>query len=185
MIGLIKKALFGKTLRAIEEQESKLLRVSIELNELDNALKLERKKLTFERTSLDQVHELLKEQKEANRKHRNDLICEQAKLNKLEDNLLKDRFQFEHDFKAFNELKQQQEYEHTENVKELLEVEKELIKKMSEYDEKLIKLKQQEELAVLKKKQKDELKVINQKLIEVRGKEVMIDKYGNFKGFKK
>ena len=56
---------------------------------------------------------------------------------------------------------------------------------MSEYDEKLIKLKQQEELAVLKKKQKDELKVINQKLIEVRGKEVMIDKYGNFKGFKK
>lgn len=185
MIGFIKNALFAKTLSAIQVEQERLVRVSIELNELDSALKLDRKKIESERTSLDQMHKLLSEQKEVNTVHRNDLILESNRLNAVKEHLNRQKEKFEVEKTEFDKYLAEQSEIIDTKILELQEIEEELISNSSIVDEKLIELEKEIELYKAKKQQKQELKVINHKVINVRGKDVIIDKYGNFKRFSK
>lgn len=185
MIELIKKALFGRTLSAIQVDQERLVRVSIDLDTLKSELYLERKKIESERTSLNQMHKLLSEQKEVNTTHRNNLIIESNRLNSVKEHLNRQKERFEVEKTEFTMyLSEQSEFMDTK-ILELQEVEEELISNSSMIDEKLIDLEKEIELYNAKKQQKQELKVINHKVINVRGKDVIIDKYGNFQRFSK
>lgn len=175
MIEFIKKALFGKTLSAIAEEqnrlsilEANLIRKRVEndgiskkLNEYKIELKERHDSLNNYKTSVDELKKDFDKQ------------LHKFKLKQLE---------FDLDCETFQKYEQVSAERIKTQFEELKEIDEELQELKSNYENKLIDLQDKENRLEEKKQQIHDIKVINKEVKLVRGKEIIIDKYGNYKG---
>lgn len=183
MIGFIKKALFGKTLSAIHAKEmdlalwqDRLKKQETILTDYNFALSEQAKENEFKRVYLENDKELLQDSKRFVKSLENTL---KTKLNNLD----KDKTDFD---KLKSDFYAKMEKNTLANEKRVLKL-KNFKSELYDYHTQLEK--QKAEIDVMKEylqtkiEQKDALEVNDMRTITLRGKEVVIDKYGNFKGF--
>lgn len=183
MIGFIKKALFGKTLSAIHAREMDLALWQDRLKKQESILKdynfvlsEQAKENESKRVYLENDKELLEDSKKFVKS------LESAFKTKL-NNLDKDKVEFD---KLKSEFYAKMEKSSLANEKRVLKL-KNFKAELYDYHTQLEKQKAEvdalQEFLQTKIEQKDALEVNEMRTISLRGREVVIDKYGNFKAF--
>lgn len=184
IINFIKKALFGKTLRALNERENSLG----EFNEylLDKELNLheDAKNLAFKEQLLQEGNLLLQDKKNVLKALKLDLLKRQSEIESKERELNISFESFEELKMSFDVFVNEQEEIINEKFNGLLQQEIELKDYESVLNQFKDSLDKQEAEFSIKIKEKQELESDGNQVVTLRGKEIIIDKYGNFKKFK-
>jgi DNA repair exonuclease SbcCD ATPase subunit len=181
IIDFIKKALFGKTLSALNEREKSLSEFESYLLEKQLNQQKEAKNLSFKEQLLEEGNLLLQDKKNVLKALKLDLLKRQSEIESKERELNISFESFEELKMSFDVFVNEQEEIINTKFKDLAEYENELQDRkefLDAYYEDIESKKVESETIKARNEE-----IADYKVVMVRGKEALIDKYGNFKQF--